>query len=146
MNPADVVIHLNAIVQLGRGIAEENLVWPVKPQRTVRLLLAKEGRIFCNPFVDNSRFPQGVRSRDGNAHGGDLFARVCILKTDWKRISCIRQRLCAIGGVFQAARGRLAVSYLNLARNMQDSPFALTISILTSGPPVFPVGFFQTTL
>jgi hypothetical protein len=30
--------------------------------------------------------------------------------------------------------------YFSLARNMQDSPLVLTISILSSGPPVFPAG------
>ena len=36
--------------------------------------------------------------------------------------------------------------YFSLARNMQDSPLALTISILTSGLPVFAGEFFQITL
>lgn len=40
VNPADVVIHLNAVVKLGGGILEEDFVGAVKPQRTVRLLFA----------------------------------------------------------------------------------------------------------
>ena len=53
MNPADVVIHLNPIVQFRGGISEENFIRPIKPQHTVGLFLANEMGIFCKPFVDN---------------------------------------------------------------------------------------------
>ena len=44
---------VNPIVQLRGGIAKENFIRPIKPQRPVGLLLAMELGIFCNPFVDN---------------------------------------------------------------------------------------------
>ena len=73
VDPTDVVVELDPVVQLGGGVPEEDLIGAMQSQCSERLFLPPESRELRDPVIDDRRLPYRVASRDGDAHSYPEF-------------------------------------------------------------------------
>jgi hypothetical protein len=74
MDATDVVVELNAVVQAGGGVPEEDLVGAEEPERTVGLLLAEIPVVSGHPVIDHGGLAERVGASDSDAHGAKATA------------------------------------------------------------------------